>query len=120
MIQPYTKVFSVTYGRRTPGANIAKLHHLVHEPAQKLDVVPELADKYLLSSGKCSEAGYISIYEGEEVNIYDGCTAWIMVSEVAVMKYWRCPQTNMWQLPLQAHVSDLNMYTLLLDDPTGI
>ena len=94
--QPSAKVFSVSYGRHTPGENISKQHHSVREPAWKVDMVPAPSDKSLLSGRNISEARYISICNGEEVNIYDGRTAKIMVSESAVMKGWRCPCTNMW------------------------
>ena len=63
--------------------------------------------------------GYISTCDGNEVNIYDGHTARIVVSEAAVLKGWRCPQSKLWRVPLQSHVTDLNMHTLLLDGPTG-
>ena len=47
--EPSTKVFAVADGHRTPGANIAKLHHPVREPARTVDMVPALADQSLLS-----------------------------------------------------------------------
>ena len=117
--EPSTKVFAVADGHRTPGANIAKLHHPVREPARTVDMVPALADQSLLSGVKFAEAGYISICDGDEVNIYDGRTARIMISEEAVLRGWRCPRTRLWRIPLQAHVTNLNTHTLLLDGPTG-
>ena len=44
---------------QTPGSNIAKLHHLVREPARTVDMVPSLAGQSLLSGEKIAEAGYI-------------------------------------------------------------
>ena len=48
-------------------------------------MIPVLANQSLLSGGKFSEAGYISVYDGEEVNIYNGYTFKITVSEKAVL-----------------------------------
>ena len=81
-----SKVFSVADSHRTPAYNVAKLHHPVREPARTVDMVPALTDQSLLSGGKFAEAGYISICDGEEVNIYDGRTARIEVSEAAVLR----------------------------------
>ena len=116
---PSTKVFAVADGHRTPASNVAKLHHNIREPARTVDMVPALADQSLLSGGKFAEAGYISICDGEEVNIYDGRTARIEVSEAAVLRGWRCPRSKLWRVPLQAKVTNLNAHTLLLDGPNG-
>jgi len=40
-----------------------------------VDIVPALKGNSLLSGGKFAEAGYISICDGKEVNIYDDRTA---------------------------------------------
>ena len=82
-------------------------------------MVPKLANQSLLSGGKFAEAGYVSLYDGDRVNIYNGWTATITVSEDAVLKGWWCPCTKLWRITLQSQVTDLNMHTLLLNDPMG-
>ena len=82
-------------------------------------MVPELANQSLLSGVKFAEVEYVSVCDGDEVNISDGGTATIIVSEDAVLKGWRCPRTKLWRIPLQAQVTDLNMHTFLLNAPTG-
>ena len=67
--QPSIKIFSVDNDCRTPGSTVAKLHQPVREPAWAVEIVPALSGQYLLSGGKFSEAGYISICDGEEVNL---------------------------------------------------
>ena len=89
--QQSTKVFSVADGRQTPGSNIAKLRHPVSEPAQTVDMVPVLAGQSLRSGEKFDEAGYISVCDGNKVNLYDSQTARIIVSEEAVLKDWFSP-----------------------------
>ena len=79
--QPSTKHFSVATGHKTPGSRVAKLHHPVREPSRTVDIVPGLAKKSLLSGGKFSKAGYVSICDDAEVNIYNGRTVKITVSE---------------------------------------
>ena len=39
-----------------------------------------------MSGGKFAEAGYVSICNGDKVNIYDGRTATITVSEDVILK----------------------------------
>ena len=82
-------------------------------------MVPALANQSLLSGRKFAEAGYVSVFNGEEVKINDGQNAVINVSEYAVLKGWRCPGTKLWRILLQAQDTDLNIHTLLLNGPTG-
>ena len=84
--RPSTKFFTVAYGHKTLGSTEAKLHHPEREPAQTVDMFPTLADQYLLSGNKFAQAGYVTICDNQEVNIYDGRTAKIIVSEKAVPK----------------------------------
>ena len=84
-------------------------------------MVPSLKAQSLLSGGKFAEAGYISVCDPNKVNLYDGRTAKMVVSEQAVLTGWRCPVTNLWRVPISPHVTadNLNTHTLLLDGPTG-
>ena len=82
-------------------------------------IFPALAHQSLLSRGQFSDTGYISICDGNEVNIYDEKTANITVSEKAALKGCRCPTTKLWRIPLQDSVSNANTDTLLLNGPTG-
>ena len=62
----------VADSHKTPGPTEAKLHHPVREPARTVDMVPALADQSLMSINKFSQAGYVTICDNKEVNIYDG------------------------------------------------
>ena len=70
--RPSTKVFTVKDGHNTPGSTEAKIHHPVRETAQTVDMVFVLADQSLLSGNKFAQAGYVTICDNQEVNIYDG------------------------------------------------
>ena len=99
---------------------MAKLAHAICEPARSMDTVPSLEGNSLLSGGKFAEAGYISVCDGDEVNIYNGRTAKIVISKEAVLKGWFCPCQRLWRISLQQHVTNYNTQTLLLDGPTGM
>ena len=83
-----TKVFALAYGHPTPATTVAILKHNLWDSARTVHIVPVLAHQSLLSGGQFADAGYISICDGDEVNIYDKKTANITVSEKAVFKVW--------------------------------
>ena len=70
-------------------------------------MVLDLVDSYLLSTIKISSAGYITIYDSKEVNIYDSNTTKIIVSEEAVLKGWRCLKSTLWRIPLTSQVKKI-------------
>ena len=73
----------------------AELHHPVREPDLTVNMVPVLVNQSLISGIKLADAGYISICDDKEVNIYDGRTDRIIVSELEVLKGCKCPQTKL-------------------------
>ena len=60
------------------------------------------------------------ICDDAEVNIYDGRTVKITVSEEAVLKGWWCPRTRMWRIPLKHTVRNEQTDTLILNSPSGL
>ena len=97
---------------------VEKLHHPHQDPARMDDIVLGI-DSTLHSASKCVDTGYIQIYDTDKVNIYDAKTDTIIVSEKAILKGWRCPNSTLWRLPLNTPVKDLAMDTLLLNSPNG-
>ena len=83
-----TKVFILPNGATAPAPKLAKLHHQLRKPAHTVDMVPYLVQNTLLSASKFANAEYISIYDGDKVNVYDGHTTRIKVSEKVVLKGW--------------------------------
>ena len=51
------------------------MEHKVREPARTIDMVPYLVHRTILSARKFSNGDYISIFDVNEVNIYDVQTA---------------------------------------------
>ena len=82
-------------------------------------MVPDLVQHTLISARKFAGAEYISIYDVNEVNIYDGQTAKIQISEVGVLKFWWCPVARLWCIPLKVDITNLNTDTLLLNSLDG-
>ena len=78
--QRSTKIFALVDGHPTPATNIAMLEHRVIEPMHIVNMVALLANQSLLSRGKFAETGYVSVCNGDEVNIYDGHNSKITVS----------------------------------------
>ena len=87
--QRSTNVFALADGHLTPATNTAMLEHRLREMAHTINMVLTLANQSLLSRGNISEAGYVSVCDGDEVKIYDSHTAKITVSKKAVLKGWR-------------------------------
>ena len=82
-------------------------------------MVPYLRGASLLSTSKLDNAGYVTVYNGDEVNVYDGRTTTIKVSEAAVLQGWQCPHPRPWRIPLTSDVKNINTDTLLLNRPDG-
>ena len=106
-------------GGKTRTYNIAKLEHDLREPTKLVDIVSGLACDTLLRGSKFADADYISIYDPLEVNIYDAKTTKKMLQKAPVPKCWRCPNSGLWLIPLQANIKNVNTDTLLLDSPDG-
>ena len=82
-------------------------------------MVPSLRGVSLLSTSKLSDAGYVTMYNGNKVNVYDGLTATINFSEATVLQGWRCPGERLWQIPLTSDVRNINADDLLLNSSDG-
>ena len=61
------------------------------------------------------EGGYFAVYDKNEVNIYNGRKAKIMITEEAVLKGYRCPRERLWRILLVRDVQNENTDTLILN-----
>ena len=82
-------------------------------------MVPSLRDMSLLSTSKLADTRYMTVYDGDEVNIYYGRTATIKVSKAAVLQGWQCPRKRLWRIPLTSDIININTDIFLLDIPDG-
>ena len=115
--KPSTKFFALEDGHATAGSNVDKLHYNVREPACTVDMLLTLKDNSLLSASKFYQAGCIVVCDVKKVNLYNGKTARITVSEEAVLKGWRRLKSNLWHIPhLNSEITNDNNQTLLINE----
>ena len=96
--------------------DIALLHHDLCWPARTVDMVPGIKNNTLISTSKFVDANYISIFDQEEVNLYDANTTKITVSHGSVLKGWR-DWDGLWWIPLVPHVKNNNTETIVVNEP---
>ena len=92
--------------------------HELREPATKVDIFPGLTNT-LISTGKLVEGGYFAVYDENEVNIYDGKNAKIIITEEAFLKGYRFPREKLWRIPLIKDVQNENTDTIILNSKDG-
>ena len=68
---------------------VHKLKHPVREPANRVEMVPDLVEDSLISGPKFAEAGYVTLLTPKELLIFDGKDLKITVSREAVLRGWR-------------------------------
>ena len=72
----------------------------------------------LMSTAKFANAGCTTIFDGDQVNIYDQHDTVIMVSCAAIIWGWREPGTNeLFWIPLVPVVCNNNTKTILVKQP---
>ena len=62
------KIFRMPNERTAPDSDVCKHEHELRDPARTMDIAPDLVKSSLLSTSKLASAGYITIYNGKEVN----------------------------------------------------
>ena len=77
-----------------------------------MDIVPAMAET-LLSVGKFSDAGYVTIFDNQLVKIYDGNNC---VSEDAVIRGWQDSASGLYQILLKIKVENWKIEAILLDE----
>ena len=76
------------------------MNHDLRHPACTFDMVPDVTLDCLLSIGKTCNAGYLSVFDGDEVRIHDAETTKIFTSKPPVLKGWRNTISRLWKIPL--------------------
>ncbi len=74
------KIFQLPDGTLTAAATISKLAHDAFQPAKDVHIVLSIKSNSLLSTAKFAVAGYITVFDNKEVNIYDVQNTIFMVS----------------------------------------
>ena len=80
-----------------------------------MDLVPAMKKDTLISVGKFADAGYLTVFDEEEVNIYDGLKTKIEINSKPIIKGWRDPETGLYRIPLKTKIENWNTDTILLN-----
>ena len=107
------KAFHMPNGAVEPATYMDELHHDVCHPAKDIHIVPGIERDSLLSIAKFADANHITIFNKDELNIYDANKTKVTISRGTILCSWRCKETNLWQIPLVLHVSNNNTDTVL-------
>jgi hypothetical protein len=111
------KQFVLPGGRIVKATKIAEYPFKVRSPAQELHITPGITENSLLSTSKFAAANYITIFNKEEVNIYDANDTIIAVTRGTILRGFKCPMTGMWCIPLVDLVWNNNTETVIVNCP---
>jgi hypothetical protein len=96
---------------------IAEYPFKVQGPANKLHIMPGITKNLLLSTGQFAAANYITIFDKEEVNIYNANNTILTVTRGAILCEWWDAATKPWRIPLVAVVRNNNTDTVIVNRP---
>jgi hypothetical protein len=82
------KIFQLHDGTRTAASTISELTHNVRQPAKDVHIVPTIKTNSILSTAKFAAAGYITVFDNKEVNIYNAQNTTLKVSRAAILRGW--------------------------------
>jgi hypothetical protein len=111
------KQFILPGSKIVKATKIAEYPFKVQSPAQELHITPGITENSLLSTSKFTAANYITIFDKEEVNIYDANNTIIAVTRGAILRGFKCPMTGMWCIPLIDLVRNNNPKTVIVNRP---
>ena len=80
------KAFCMPNGKVEEASNMDELQHDVRHPAKDVHIVPGIKCDSLLSIPKFADANYVTIFDKDEVNIYDANKTTIVVSRGAILR----------------------------------
>ncbi len=92
-----------------------EFQHNVRHPAKDVHIVSGIEHDSLLGIPKFADANYVTNFDKDEVNIYNANKTTTIVSRGAILRGWRCKQTNLWQVPLIKNIQNNNTDTVLCD-----
>jgi hypothetical protein len=112
-----SKIFQLPDGTRTPASNICLLHHNIRQPARDFHIVPNIPTNLLISTAKFAEAGYITVFDDKEVNVYNASNTKVIVTRQAILRGWLDKDTNLYRIPLIPIILNNNTDTVLVRKP---
>jgi hypothetical protein len=86
--------------------------------ARDVHITPGIAVLSLTGTAKFAEAGYMTIFTSNQVNIYDQHNTIITVLGAAII-HSRCEPNGLYRIPLVPIVRNNNTDTVLVKQPQG-
>ncbi len=80
------KVFELPNGTKKPASEIQELQHNIRQPTKDIHIVPDICKNSLISMAKFAKAGYITIFDNKEVNVYNAQNTKVIVTRQAIIK----------------------------------
>ena len=112
------KIFRLPNGATEEAREIGELATNVRAQAREVHITPGITKTSLMSAAKFADAGYTTIFDGNQVNIYDQHNTVITFSRTAIIRGWREPGTNeLFWIPLVPIVRSNNTKTILIKQP---
>jgi len=111
------KEFILPRGEIMAATEIAEYPFQVRDPTKQLHITPGITTNLLLSTSKFAAANYITIFDKEEVNIYDANDTVIAVTRGAILRRFKCPTSGLWRIPLIEIVRNNNTDMIIVNQP---
>ncbi len=80
--------------------------------------MPGIHENWLLSTGKFAATNYITIFDKEEVNIYDANSIIIAVTKGAILQGWWDAGMKLLHIPLVVVVRNTNTNIIIVNWPS--
>ena len=78
--KPSNKIFKMATGQEARATKTATMGHDLREPPCTFDMVRDVTIDCLASTSKICDAGYFTVFDGEEVRVYDENTTKVVTS----------------------------------------
>ena len=98
-------MFKVATGQEAKATETLTMEHDLRKPTRTFDMVTDVTLNSLASTRKFSDAGYFTIFDEEEVKIYDSRTTKVVTSKPPVLKGWRDKVSTLWHIQLVKRAS---------------
>jgi hypothetical protein len=110
------KIFCLPNGATEAASKIDKFATNVQAPLRGIHITPGIAKLSLISTAKFADAGYMTIFTGNKVNIYDQHNTVITVLQAAIIRGW-CEPNSLYRIPLLPVNCNNNTNTVLVEQP---
>ena len=98
--KPSNKIFKVATGQEARATKMATMGQDLREPACTFDMVPDGTLDCLASTSNMCDDGYFTMFDGEEVRIYDAETTKVVTPKPPILKGWRDKIITLWRILL--------------------